>query len=133
MQSRPLFLPFSEPDSWVPVKKAFLPLSLFSLVSFLLVLVSLGAQCFPAHGSGALGKQGEAWEQPVRQQQAAWLLLMKGDFKGSALGNLVLAEMELCVRTAGSCQGTQHKRECMLCLGSQIFPSQASRSSAAGK
>lgn len=72
----PHFLPFSEPDSWVPVKKAFLPLSLFSLVSFLLMLVSLGAQCFPARGSGAPGKWGEAQEQPVKQ---LWLFLVKGE------------------------------------------------------
>lgn len=70
----PRSLPFSEPDSWVPVKKAFLPLFLFSLVSFILMLVSLGAQSFPARGRGALGKQ----EQPARQQQAVLALLNEG-------------------------------------------------------
>lgn len=105
----PAFLPCSEPDSWVPARKAFLPLSLFSLVSFLLMLVSLGAQCFLVHGSGACwcpGNLGSGMGAACEAAMGGLALLNKGRFLKGMLWETVLAEMGLCVRTAGSCQGS---------------------------
>lgn len=99
-------------------------------------LVSLGAQGLqpmPGESVGALGKQGEAWEQPARQRQAAWLFLKKGDLGRGCSGKHRPYRDGTMRENSGSCQDTEHRRKCMVCLGFQAFSSRAGTCSAAGR
>lgn len=99
-------------------------------------LVSLGAQGLqpmPGEAVGALGKQGEAWEQPARQRQAAWLFLKKGDLGRGCSGKHRPYRDGTVRENSRSCQDTEHKRKRMVCLGFQAFSSRAGTCSAAGR